>query len=637
MDRSLSSKCSRSESDRTHFGCQTGLGEPASQNAVAGHPWPIPLRHGPREVPPAVELVRSRSTIENRSVRIFSLAAAVVAGQLVIATQAGDPIRANRGMVVSAHPLASQAGIEILQRGGNAVDAAIATGLALAVTHPAAGNIGGGGFMVLALSDGRTTTIDFREVAPAAAREDMFLGPDGQLVPGSNHKGFRAVGVPGTIAGFDLALKRYGRKSWRDVTRPAVALAREGFPLTPALATEFKQLQGEWKQNPAAAAIFLRPDGRSWNVGEIWRQPDLAATLERIQQHGRSGFYRGPTAQRLADAMRRHGGLITRQDLAHYHAIERAPVRGNYHGWEVVSMAPPSSGGIALIEMLNLLESRDLRSLGHNSAPYLHLLAEVMRRAFADRARFLGDPEATPDMSTTTRRLTSKAHAARLGRTIDPDQSSPSDPGLFQQAYESPETTHYSVIDADGNAAVVTYTLEDSYGARVVAEGLGFLLNNEMGDFNPQPGRTDATGLIGTPPNLVRPGRRMLSSMTPTILRRAGKPVLLLGSPGGRTIINTVLQVVLNRVDFNLDPVAAVAAPRIHQQWLPNEIVLEGAGGSESSVWPQEDLEKRGHHVRRGGPQGRVMLIQVEDSPTANGRYFGVPDPRDPDAAAAGY
>ncbi len=571
--------------------------------------------------------------------RFFTIAAAaaVAAGQLVIATQAGEPVRANHGMVVSAHVLASQAGVEILRRGGNAVDAAVATGLALAVTHPAAGNIGGGGFMVLALSDGRTTTVDFREVAPAAAREDMYLGPDGQLVPGSNHKGFRAVGVPGTIAGFDVALKKYGRKSWSDVTRPAIHLARDGFPLTPALASEFGKLQGEWKQNPAAAAIFLRPDGRSWSVGEIWRQPDLAATLERIQQHGRNGFYRGPTAQRLADSMRQHGGLITREDLARYRAIERAPVRGNYHGWEVVSMAPPSSGGIALIEMLNLLESRDVRSMGHNSGPYLHLIAEVMRRAFADRARFLGDPEANPDMDATTRRLTSKAHAARLARTIDPDQASPSDSVRIQQAYESPETTHYSVIDADGNAVVVTYTLEDSYGARVVAEGLGFLLNNEMGDFNPQPGRTDATGLIGTPPNRVRPGRRMLSSMTPTILRRAGKPVLLLGSPGGRTIINTVLQVVLNRVDFDFDPLAAVAAPRIHQQWLPDEIVLEVSGGSASTPWPQEALRKRGHHVREGGPQGRVMLIQVEDSPAANGRYLGVSDPRDPDGAAAGY
>ncbi len=566
--------------------------------------------------------------------RFILLQLVVTACWAAWAARANGPVPSTHGQVVSAHPLASQAGLQILQAGGNAIDAAVATGLALAVVHPAAGNLGGGGFMVLALKDGRATTLDFRETAPAAARAGMYLGADGQLVPSSNHEGFRAVGIPGTIAGFDLALRRYGVKSWSEVTQPAVRLAREGIPLTPALAQEFAQLQADWRRNPAAAAIFLKPDGSTFAAGELWRQPDLARTLTRLQNKGRDGFYRGPVARALAAAMKDHGGLITTRDLATYAAIERAPLRGNYRGWEILSMPPPSSGGTALIEMLNILERHDLSALGHNSAPYLHLLTETMRRAFADRARFLGDPEANPSLSATVARLTSKEHAARLDRTIRPDAAAVSDPIRLNEAYESPETTHYSVIDAAGNAVVVTYTLENSYGARVVPDGLGFLLNNEMGDFNPQPGRTDATGLIGTSPNLIRPGRRMLSSMSPTIVRRDGQPVLLVGSPGGRTIINTVLQVILNTVDFRMDLSTAVAAPRLHHQWLPDELVLESLTAGQPVPWPRVELERLGHRVRLGGAQGRVMAIQR--LPGQEG-YLGAADPRDPDAAAAGY
>lgn len=552
---------------------------------------------------------------------------------LCVVSWAVEPIRARQGMVVSAHPLASQAGVEVLKAGGNAVDAAVATGLALAVTHPAAGNLGGGGFMVLALRDGRVSTIDFRETAPAAAHAGMYLGADGRLIPGSNHEGFRAVGVPGTVAGFDLALKKYGRRTWREVAAAAVRLAREGIPLTPAMAGEFAGLRGAWSSNRAAAAVFLKRDGSAYASGERWRQPDLARTLQRLQRRGRDGFYRGTTARRLAADMRRHGGLITEQDLAGYMAQERPPVRGTYRGWEILSMPPPSSGGTALIEMLNLLERFEVSSLGHNTAAHLHLLAEVMRRAFTDRARFLGDPEANPQLAEHVARLISKDYATQLAGSIRADAASVSDPAQAEVG-ESSETTHYSVIDAEGNAVVVTYTLENSYGARIVADGLGFLLNNEMGDFNPQPGRTDATGLIGTPPNVVRPGRRMLSSMAPTILRRAGQPRVLIGSPGGRTIINTVLQVVVNLVDFRMEPAAAVQALRVHHQWLPDELVLEPARSGGAAPWPERELQQRGHRVRVGGVQGRVMMITVDAD---NGGYVGVADPRDPDGAAVGF
>ena len=541
------------------------------------------------------------------------------------------PLVAPRGMVVSSHRLASEAGVQVLQAGGNAVDAAVATGLALAVTHPSAGNLGGGGFMVLRMADGRTAALDFRETAPMAARTEMYLGIDGQLVPGSNHAGFRAVGVPGTVAGFDLALKRYGTRSWRELTQTAVTLADAGFPLTPALAHEFAALKSAWLRHPASAAVFLKPDGSTYQVGETWRQPDLARTLRRLQEKGRDGFYRGETARLLAEEMKRHDGLITRSDLAHYRALSRTPVRGKYRGLEIISMPPPSSGGTAIIEMLNVLESFDLKALGHDSPAYIHLLAETMRRAFADRARFLGDPDVNPGMPSRIKRLTSKPYAAQLAHGIRPDAVSMSDASKLSEIYESPHTTHYSVIDAAGNSVVVTYTLEESYGSRLVADGLGFLLNNEMGDFNPQPGRTDSTGLIGTSPNLIRPGHRMLSSMSPTILLRDGRPWLLIGSPGGRTIINTVLQVILNSVDFQQNLSEAIGAGRIHHQWLPDELVVEpGVLTAETRL----GLERLGHRVRVGETQGRAMGIAVEP---VTGKRTGVADPRDPDGAAAGY
>ncbi len=553
----------------------------------------------------------------------------VVSAWVILNLRAAEPVHAQHGMVVSSHFLASEAGVEVLRQGGNAVDAAVATGLTLAVTHPSAGNIGGGGFMLVFTKNGTVTAFDFRERAPLAATEGMYLGADGQYVPDSSHEGYRAIGVPGTVAGFDLALKRFGSRSWRQVAAPAVKLAKDGFALSPALAGEFKALHEEGFKNRAAQSVFQHVDGSPYQSGERWKQPLLAKTLERIQSKGRAGFYSGETARAIAADMRAHGGLITEADLKSYEAKERVPIHGTFRGYDIYSMPPPSSGGTALMEMLNILEGYPLATSGHNTPESLHLMAETMRRAFADRAQYLGDPDFNPEMPI--QKLISKEHAATLRRSIHPMHASSSDPARFAEAYESPETTHYSVIDAEGNAVVVTYTLEYSYGSRIVAEGLGFLYNNEMGDFGPQPGRTDASGMIGTPPNRIAPGKRMLSSMSPTIVARDGKPVLLIGSPGGRTIINTVLQVVLNVVEFPMNIADAIAAPRMHHQWLPNTLLLEKGAFPELT---RRELESRGHVLKDSAPIGQAMGITVDPR---TGIRSGASDPRSPDGRAVGY
>jgi gamma-glutamyltranspeptidase/glutathione hydrolase len=437
------------------------------------------------------------------------------------------------------------------------------------------------------------------------------------------------VGVPGTVAGFDLALKRFGTKSWGDLIRPALALAEDGFPLTWAMADDFKYLKEDWKKYPSSARLFFKHDTIPFKAAEIWKQPDLARTLRRIGKEGRNGFYRGETARMIAADMKRNGGLITEKDLEEYEAEERKPIHGTYRGFDLYSMCPPSSGGIVLVEMLNILEGFDLKGAGHNSALYLHLLAESMRRAYADRARYLGDPDFNSDMPI--KQLTSKEYAAELRRSISLNRKSESNPAAFNDAPESGETTHYSVVDKEGNAVVVTYTLEYGYGSRIVADGLGFLYNNEMGDFNPQPGRTDTTGMIGTAPNIVAPGKRMLSSMTPTIVAKDGKPYLLVGSPGGKTIINTVLQVILNVVDFKMDISEAITANRIHHQWLPDVIRAEKFGISPDS---QRLLEMMGHRLWFYSEQGRVMGIMVHPE---TGMLLGASDPRSDDGAAVGY
>jgi gamma-glutamyltranspeptidase/glutathione hydrolase len=452
--------------------------------------------------------------------------------------------------------------VDALQAGGNAVDAAIATAFALAVTWPTAGNIGGGGFMVYHGEDGDATTFDFREKAPLAATERMFLGLDGNVVNYSNHMGALSVGVPGTVAGLWKAHQERGSLPWEQLVAPAIKLASEGIPISYSLQSGFLRNKSRFDSYPSSQQKFFKDDGSSYELGELWVQEDLAHTLELIQKNGRDGFYKGENAKRLADFMAANGGLITEEDLEIYQPVEREPVRGTYRGYEIVSMPPPSSGGVALIQMLNILEGYDLGAMGHNSSAYLHVLTESMRRAYADRAEHLGDPDFNEAMPIA--RLMDKDYAAKQRATIDMAKADISDPSKFAEPYESEETTHFSVVDKDGNMVSMTYTLEFGYGSAIVVAGGGYLLNNEMGDFNAMPGVTNARGAIGTAPNLVAPQKRMLSSMTPTIVAKDGKPVFTAGSPGGKTIINTTMQLILNVIDHEMNIAESVEAGRIH-------------------------------------------------------------------------
>lgn len=550
-----------------------------------------------------------------------------------LSAQSGrTPAPARKGMVVSSHYLASQVGQQILADGGNAVDAAIGTAFALAVTLPSAGNIGGGGFLVYHGAEGKVTSFNFREKAPLAATADMYLDENGNIRDNTNHDGPLSVGVPGTVAGLWLAHQRLGSKPWPELVQPAIELAEQGFPSTWAMQgiLRFYQ-QVEGPEYEAAKKVFLKNGTDLYEPGELWKQPNLAATLKRIQRDGRDGFYKGETARLIADFMRKHGGIITEKDLEKYEAAEQEPIHGTYRGYDIYAMAPPSSGGVALVEMLNILEGFNLKEAGHNSALYLHLLTEAMRRAYADRAQYLGDPLFNPDMPVE--RLISKDHAETLRNTIGLFMASPSDSSRFNQALmvaESEETTHFSVVDQEGNAVSLTYTLEYGYGSRLVVEGAGFLLNNEMGDFNPVPGVTNTRGQIGTKPNLVAPEKRMLSSMTPTIVARGGKPVLVIGSPGGRTIINTVLQVVLNVIDHGMNIGQAIEAGRIHHQWLPDVTSFE-----EFSISPDTRrlYEMMGHRIRFRGEQGSAMGIFIDQE---KGLIYGTADSRDFDGRAVG-
>jgi gamma-glutamyltranspeptidase / glutathione hydrolase len=539
-----------------------------------------------------------------------------------------EAMRAAHGMVVSANSIASEVGMEVLRAGGNAVDAAIATGFALAVVHPTAGNVGGGGFMVIRFPDGRTTAIDFREKAPLRAHPEMFVDPaTGEYSSTLHHNSHLAVGVPGTVAGFDYAFERYGSGAWQRLVAPAVALARDGIVMTPFLARSLGGVLPAMQRYPASVAAFSR-DGTPYEPGERWAQPDLARTLERIQRERRNGFYTGETAQLLVEEMQRGGGIITAEDLVLYQPRERVPIHGTYRGYEVISMPPPSSGGVALVQMLNVLEGFDLRSLGHNTAPYIHHLAETMRLAYQDRARYIADPDF---VEVPVERLTSKEYASSLRGRVNVARATPSSPADIALPGESDETTHYSVVDRNGMAVSVTYTLEAGYGSKITVPGAGFLLNNEMGDFNAQPGLTTEAGLIGTQPNLARPEQRMLSSMTPTILARNGQLVAVIGSPGGRTIINTVLQVVLNIADHGMTIQQAVDAPRMHHQWLPDRISLEADRFSEATL---QRLRAMGHELRIAGRQGSVQAIMID---ARTGDRLGAPDLRDGNAGAAGY
>jgi len=569
-----------------------------------------------------------------KNIQIKNFFVAILTTIFLIGTISADatsrhPVRGNNGVVSSSSKIAAEVGVEIMKMGGNAVDAAVATAFAMAVTWPTAGNIGGGGFLIYHGADGEATAFDFREKAPLASTKTMYLDEDGNVRDNSNHASILAIGVPGTVAGLELAHQRFGSLEWAALLQPAIDLARDGMPISWNMHDSFKRGANYWQMYPSSGKIFLKEDGSFYEPGDTWKQPDLAATLERIQANGKDGFYKGETAQMIADFMAANGGIITLEDLEKYEAKEREPIRGNYRGYEIVSMPPPSSGGVALVQMLNILEGFDLKEIGHNSALYLHLVTESMRRAYADRANFLGDTDFNEDVPIAL--LTSKAHAEKQRETIVMHTASESDPARFAQLYESDETTHFSVADKDGNMVSLTYTLENGYGSKIVVEGAGFLLNNEMGDFNAQPGVTNERGTIGTLPNQIRPEQRMLSSMTPTIVAKDGVPLFATGSPGGRTIINTTLQTILNVIDHDMNIARAIDAPRIHHQWLPNSTRVETGSFSPDTL---RLYKQKGHVVRETRAIGSAMGVYRDPE---TGVLSGGADPRAADGGAVAY
>jgi gamma-glutamyltranspeptidase/glutathione hydrolase len=540
----------------------------------------------------------------------------------------GVPSR--EGLVVCTSAPACDAGAEVMTHGGNAVDAAVATAFALAVTHPSAGNIGGGGFMIVRTPSGDVTAFDFREKAPLKSTRTMYVDEHGNIDISLTSSGYRAPGVPGTVRGLELAHRTFGKLSWRDVVMPAVTLAEQGFTISDSLARSLNaQLGGAMGRFPASVAAYGKPGGGKWSGGDRLVLKDLGRTLRAIATDGADAFYKGWIADRIDADMKTHGGLITKADLAAYEAKVRVPVQGTYRGYGIISMPPPSSGGTALVEMLNILEHFDLKSKGPLTAPAIHYEVEAMRRAYLDRARHLGDPDFT---GVPVPKLISKDYAASLIGSIAADKASSSlELGadiVSAQQPEADETTHFSVLDRSGMAVSSTYTLEGGYGSRVVVAGAGFLLNNEMGDFNKKPGLTDTTGNIGTQANLIDPGKRMLSSMTPTIVTKDGRLALITGSPGGRTIINTVLSVVLGVTEYGLTGRAAVDAPRIHHQWLPDEVTIEQNGVSEGVV---SRLKAMGYRVNVRGEQGDAESIWL----APDGMPYGVNDKRSPVSKAS--
>ncbi len=565
-------------------------------------------------------------------------------------TSTDEPIRAENGMVVSAQSDASRAGTEILQKGGNAIDAAVATGFALAVTYPSAGNVGGGGFMVIRFEDGTTTSFDYRETAPAAAHRDMYLDADGEAIDSLSRTGHLASGVPGSVAGLLAAHEAYGRLPREAVLNPAIRLAEDGYVLSRRQAAQFNGFRNRFLEFPGTAKHFTRDDGQPYAEGEIFRQPELAAVLRRIAMYGRDGFYKGETADLIVQEMQRGGGIITHEDLASYEAVEREPLRSTYRDYAVISMAPPSSGGVALAQLLNAVEPFEPASMGYHSSELIHLMGEAMRRVYADRAEWLGDPDFY-DMPLG--RLIDKSYMQNRMSDFSPDHVSPSSELTHGDplAHESMETTHYSVVDRWGNAVSTTTTINGSYGSYVVVEDAGFFLNNEMDDFSAKPGTPNMFGLVGAEANAIEPGKRMLSSMTPTILEDPdGRLSMVIGTPGGATIITTVFQVIMNVIDHGMDIKQAVSASRFHHQWLPDELRYERFALQQDVV---ENLEARGWNVvERRGTWGRADGILVsydrvieegEDSgletirSRSEGRiYLGGADPRGEDVAV-GY
>lgn len=552
----------------------------------------------------------------------------------VPANIAREPVRARHGMVASTNEVASRVGIDIMKRGGNAVDAAIAVAFALQVTHPAAGNLGGGGFMMIRLKDGRATAIDYREMAPAAAHRNVYLDKNGNLIEGEGGSlvGYRAAGVPGTVRGMELALKKYGsgKLTWAQLVEPARRLAGAGFTVTYELARSLHGEREYLSKYAETKRIYLK-GGQFYKEGELFRQPELAATFARLQRFGPNEFYEGETARLIVADMKRNNGLMTMEDLHNYVAKERTPVRGNYRGHEIISMPPPSSGGAVLIEMLNILEGFDLQKMEANSSDRYHLMAEAMRRAFADRAEYMGDSDF---VKVPVQGLIDKSYATTLRSSINTDRASTSAEVRAGRpaGYESDETTHFTVVDAEGNAVSNTYTLNNSYGSAAVAKGTGLLLNDEMDDFAAKPGTPNMYGLIQGERNAVAPKKRPLSAMTPTIvLRKDGSLWFTVGSPGGPTIINTVLCVITNVIDYEMNIQQAIDFPRIHHQWLPDELVGEPFGLSGDT---QRALTSRGHKLAKLRYLGDAEGIMIEEK---SGMRLGATDPRRSDGEAVGY
>jgi gamma-glutamyltranspeptidase/glutathione hydrolase len=555
---------------------------------------------------------------------------AIIAAALLLAwtpTSGSAP-----GIVVSASGIASDIGASVLAAGGNAVDAAVATGFALAVTYPFAGNLGGGGFMVVRQPRGSSTAIDYREKAPARSTPTMYLDVQGNINRSLTASGYLAPGVPGTVRGLWLAHRKFGRLPWTQVVTPAADLAASGFPISASLSRSLNaEVAGPMRPFAASVAAYGKPGGGQWIEGDRLMLPDLAASLRAIAATGADAFYKGTIADRIAADMAAHGGLITKADLAAYQAKARTPIRSTFLGFDIVSMPPPSSGGVALAEMLNMLEALGIQRAPRLSAEAIHLEVEAMRRAYLDRARYLGDADF---VKVPIGMLISPAHAREWIGSVDRTHASSSttlgrDIITATQAPEPSDTTHFSVIDGDGMAVSNTYTLEGGYGSHVVIAGTGILLNNEMGDFNKKPGTTNLTGDIGTPANVIAPGKRMLSSMTPTIVSKDGRVVLITGSPGSRTIINTVLNVVLNVTAWGLTGQEAVDAPRFDHEWLPDRVTIEADGVSPDVV---RALQAMGHEVRIQGHQGSAHSIWIDPR---TGQPFGAPDKRDADAKAS--
>lgn len=538
------------------------------------------------------------------------------------------PVRATQGMVASVDAMATQVGVDILKQGGNAVDAAVAVGYALAVTHPQAGNLGGGGFMLLRTKDGATTAIDFREMAPAGATRDMFLDEQGNPDSKKSLTSPLASGTPGTVAGLSLALEKYGSLPLNSVVRPAIKLAQEGFIVNDALADDLKTYGSEvLPHHENSKAIFWK-DGEPLKKGDKLVQQDLANSLTMIAENGPDAFYKGEIARQIAQQMQQNGGLITTDDLAAYQAVERTPVSGEYRGYQIFSMPPPSSGGIHIVQILNILENFDMKKYGFGSADAIQIMAEAEKYAYADRSEYLGDPDF---VNVPWQALTSKAYAKTIAGQIDINKAKPSSeirPGKLAP-YESDQTTHFSVVDKDGNAVAVTYTLNTTFGTGIVAGNTGILLNNQMDDFSAKPGVPNVYGLVGGEANAVGPKKRPLSSMSPTIVVKDGKTWLVTGSPGGSRIITTVLQIVVNTIDFGMNVAEATNAPRFHHQWLPDELRVE-KGFSPDTL---KLLEQKGQKVALKEAMGSTQSIMVGP----DGELYGASDPRSVDDLTAGY